>query len=165
MAIAWIDVVIISLVVLSAILSLFRGFVKEALALITWLVALWVAMAFYEELAVWLSQWIAVPSAQKVTAFALLFICVLLLGAMVNYLAGKLVDKTGLTGTDKMLGVVFGIARGAVIVAILVLLAGLTPVPQDPWWQDSMFLGYFEELAMWMRDFLPSEIANNITYA
>ena len=84
---------------------------------------------------------------------------------MVNYLAGKLVDKTGLTGTDKMLGVVFGIARGAVIVAILVLLAGLTPVPQDPWWQDSMFLGYFEELAMWMRDFLPSGIANNITYA
>jgi len=165
MAIAWIDVVIISLVVLSAILSLFRGFVKEALALITWLVALWVAMAFYEELAAWLSQWIAVPSAQKVTAFALLFICVLSLGAMVNYLAGKLVDKTGLTGTDKMLGVVFGIARGAVIVAILVLLAGLTPVPQDPWWQDSMFLGYFEELAMWMRDFLPSEIANNITYA
>jgi len=165
MAIAWIDVVIISLVVLSAILSLFRGFVKEALALITWLVALWVAMAFYEELAAWLSQWVAVPSAQKVTAFALLFICVLLLGAMVNYLAGKLVDKTGLTGTDKMLGMVFGIARGAVIVAILVLLAGLTPVPQDPWWQDSRFLGYFEELAMWMRDFLPSEIANNITYA
>jgi len=165
MAIAWIDVVIISLVALSAILSLFRGFVKEALALITWLVALWVAMAFYEELAAWLSQWIAVPSAQKVTAFGVLFVCVLLLGAIVNYLAGKLVDKTGLTGTDKMLGVVFGIARGAVIVAILVLLAGLTPVPQDPWWQDSQFLGYFEDLAMWMRDFLPSEIANNITYA
>ena len=62
MAIAWIDVVIISLVVLSAILSLFRGFVKEALALITWLVALWVAMAFYEELAAWLSQWIGPES-------------------------------------------------------------------------------------------------------
>ena len=165
MAIAWIDVVIISLVALSAILSLFRGFVKEALALITWLVALWVAMAFYEELAAWLSQWIAVPSAQKVTAFGVLFVCVLLLGAIVNYLAGKLVDKTGLTGTDKMLGVIFGVARGAAIVAILVLLAGLTPVPQDPWWQDSQFLGYFENFAMWMRDFLPSEIANNITYA
>jgi len=122
-------------------------------------------MAFYEELAAWLSQWIAVPSAQKLTAFGILFICVLLLGAIVNYLAGKLVDKTGLTGTDKMLGVVFGVARGAVMVAILVLLAGLTPVPQDPWWQDSQFLGYFEDLAMWMRDFLPSEIANNITYA
>ena len=165
MAIAWIDVVIISLIALSAILSLFRGFVQEALALITWLVALWVAMAFYEEFAVWLSQWITVPSAQKATAFGVLFVCVLLLGAMVNYLAGKLVDKTGLTGTDKMLGVVFGVARGAVIVAILVLLAGLTPLPQDPWWQDSQFLGYFEDLAVWMRDFLPSEIADNISYA
>ncbi|MEN8206553.1 MAG: CvpA family protein [Pseudomonadota bacterium] len=165
MAFAWIDVVILALIALSAILSLFRGFVREAVALATWLVALWVAMAFYEELGTILSQWISTPSAQKITAFAILFICVLLLGAIVNFLASKLVDKTGLTGTDKLLGIVFGVARGGVIVAILVLLAGLTPLPQDPWWQDSQFIGYFEELAMWMRSYLPNEIADNITYA
>ncbi len=108
MAMAWIDIAIIALIVLSAILSLFRGFVTEALALATWLVALWVAMTFYVELAAWLSQWIAVASAQKITAFAILFICTLLLGAAFNYLAGKLVARTGLSGTDKMLGVVFG---------------------------------------------------------
>lgn len=165
MAFAWIDVVILALIALSAILSLFRGFVREAVALATWLVALMVSMAFYEDLAAILSQWISTPSAQKVTAFAVLFVCVLLLGAIVNYLAGRLVDKTGLTGTDKMLGIVFGVARGGVIVAILVLLAGLTPLPQDPWWQDSQFLGYFEEFAMWMRNYLPTDIADNITYA
>ncbi len=165
MAFAWIDVVILALIALSAILSLFRGFVREAVALATWLVALMVSMAFYEDLATILSQWISTPTAQKVTAFVILFICVLLLGAIVNYLAGRLVDKTGLTGTDKMLGIVFGVARGGVIVAILVLLAGLTPLPQDPWWQDSQFLGYFEEFAMWMRNYLPSDIADNITYA
>jgi len=165
MAIAWIDIVILALIVLSAILSLFRGFVKEALALATWLVALWVAMSFYEPFATWLSQWITLASAQKITAFAILFVCVLLLGAVVNYLASKLVSRTGLTGTDKMLGIVFGIARGGVIVAILVLLAGLTPFPQDAWWQDSQFLDYFEEFALWMRSFLPAEIANNINYA
>jgi membrane protein required for colicin V production len=165
MAFAWIDVVILALIALSAILSLFRGFVREAVALATWLVALWVAMAFYEDLAAILSQWIATPSAQKITAFATLFICVLLLGAIVNYLAGKLVDKTGLTGTDKLLGIVFGVARGGVIVAILVLLAGLTPLPQDPWWQDSQFLGYFQELATWLRSYLPDDIADNISYA
>jgi membrane protein required for colicin V production len=165
MAFAWIDIVILALIALSAILSLFRGFVREAVALATWLVALLVAMAFYEDLAAILSQWITTPSAQKVTAFVVLFICVLLLGAIVNFLAGRLVDKTGLTGTDKMLGIVFGVARGGVIVAILVLLAGLTPLPQDPWWQDSQFLGYFEEFAMWMRNYLPSDIADNITYA
>ncbi|MGB5474828.1 MAG: CvpA family protein [Gammaproteobacteria bacterium] len=165
MAIAWIDIVILALVVLSAILSLFRGFVKEALALATWLIALWVAMSFYEPFATWLSQWITLASAQKITAFALLFVCVLLLGAVVNYLASKLVSRTGLTSTDKMLGIVFGIARGGVIVAILVLLAGLTPFPHDSWWQDSQFLSYFEEFALWMRSFLPEEIASNINYA
>jgi len=165
MAFAWIDVVILALIALSAILSLFRGFVREAVALATWLIALWVAMAFYEDLATMLSQWISVPSAQKITAFAILFICVLLLGAIVNYLAGKIVDKTGLTGTDKLLGIVFGVARGGVIVAILVLLAGLTPLPQDPWWQDSQFLGYFQELAMWLRSYLPNEMADSISYA
>jgi len=165
MAFAWIDVVILALIALSAILSLFRGFVREAVALVTWLVALWVAMAFYEDLAAILSQWISLPSAQRITAFAVLFICVLLLGAIVNFLASKLVNKTGLTGTDKLLGIVFGVARGGVIVAILVLLAGLTPLPQDPWWQDSQLLGYFQELAMWMRSYLPNEIADTITYA
>jgi len=165
MAFAWIDVVILALIALSAILSLFRGFVREAVALATWLIALWVAMAFYEDLATILSQWISVPSAQKITAFAVLFVCVLLLGAIVNYLAGRIVDKTGLTGTDKLLGIVFGVARGGVIVAILVLLAGLTPLPQDPWWQDSQFLGYFQELATWLRSYLPNEIADNISYA
>lgn len=164
MAIAWIDVVILALIALSAILSLFRGFVKEALALASWLVAFWVAMAFYEELGQWLSQWLIEPSVQKITAFSLLFICVLLLGAVVNYLTSKLVARTGLVGTDKMLGVVFGVARGAVIVAILVLLAGLTAMPQDSWWQDSQLLGYFEDIAMWMRGFLPGDIAANITY-
>ena len=124
MAFAWIDVVILALIALSAILSLFRGFVREAVALATWLVALWVAMAFHEDLAAILSQWISTPSAQKITAFAVLFICVLLLGAIINFLASKLVDKTGLTGTDRLLGIVFGVARGGVIVAILVLLAG-----------------------------------------
>ena len=161
---AWIDLAIIALVVLSALLSLFRGFVKEALALASWLVALWVSMIFYEDLAVVLSQWIAEPSLQNIAAFSILFISVLLVGALINYLASKLVVKTGLAVTDRMLGVVFGAARGLVIVAILVLFAGLTPMPQDSWWQSSQLLGYFQEFALWMRDFLPGDISENISY-
>ena len=161
---AWIDLAIIALVVLSAVLSLFRGFVKEALALASWLVALWVSMIFYEDLAVVLSQWIAEPSIQNIAAFSILFIGVLLVGALVNYLAGKLVVKSGLAVTDRMLGVVFGVARGIVIVAILVLFAGLTPMPQDSWWQSSQLIGYFQEFAMWMREYLPEDISENISY-
>ena len=161
---AWIDIAILALIVLSAVLSLFRGFVKEALALASWLVALWVALVFYEDFAAVLAQWIAEPPLQKIIAFTVLFILVLLIGAAINYLAGKLVSKTGLAGTDRMLGVVFGVARGSVIVAILVLLAGLTPVPQDSWWQESRLIGYFQEFALWMRDFLPAEFSKNISY-
>lgn len=161
---AWIDIVIIALIILSAVLSLFRGFVKEALALASWLVAFWVAMVFHEDLAAVLSQWLEEPSVQKIAAFSILFISVLLLGALVNYLAGKLVDKTGLTGTDRMLGVVFGVARGGVIVAVLVLLAGLTALPQDSWWQESRFLGYFQDFAIWIHDLIPEGMLGDITY-
>ena len=66
---AWIDIAIVALIVLSAVLSLFRGFVKEALALASWLVALWIAMVFYEDFAAVLAQWIAQPSLQKIIAF------------------------------------------------------------------------------------------------
>jgi len=161
---AWIDIVIIALIILSAVLSLFRGFVKEALALASWLVAFWVAMVFHEDLAAVLSQWLEEPSVQKIAAFSIIFISVLLLGALVNYLAGKLVDKTGLTGTDRMLGVVFGVARGGVIVAVLVLLAGLTALPQDSWWQESRFLGYFQDFAIWIHDLIPEGMLGDITY-
>ena len=161
---AWIDIAILALIVLSAVLSLFRGFIKEALALASWLVALWVAMMFYENFAQVLAQWIAEPSLQRIIAFTVLFVSVLLLGAILNYIAGKLVKKTGLAGTDRMLGVVFGVARGAVIVAILVLLAGLTPMPQDSWWQESHLIIYFQDFALWMRDFLPEEFSKNISY-
>ena len=54
-----------------------------------------------------------------------------------------------------LLGMVFGVARGALLVCALVLLAGLTPFPQDPWWQDSVLVPYFEELALWLKDLLP----------
>lgn len=161
---AWIDIAIIALIVLSALLSLFRGFVKEALALASWLIALWVAMIFYEDLAAILAQWIAEPSIQNIAAFSLIFIGILLVGALVNYLASKLVVKTGLAMTDRMLGVVFGLARGAVIVAIMVLFAGLTPMPQDSWWQSSQLIGYFQDFALWMREFLPRDISENISY-
>ena len=165
MAMAWIDIAIIALILLSSILSLFRGFVTEALDLAAWLVAFWVAMTFHEELALWLAQWVTLPSAQKPAAFILLFIAAWLLGALVNYLAGKLVRKSGLSGTDRLLGVVFGAARGVAIVTILVLLAGLTMMPQDPWWQDSQLLGYFEELALWIRGYLPAGVAEKISFA
>lgn len=160
----WVDYFILGVILLSGLLSLWRGFVKEALSLITWIAAPVIAIFFYEDFAPWFERWVSVPSARLALAFGILLVLVLILGGLVNYLVGQLVSKTGLTGTDRALGIVFGIARGVMVVGVLVLLAGLTQVPQDPWWQESVFLKHFVDLALWMRSFLPTDIAANIQY-
>ena len=161
----WVDVAIIIIVTLSALISVLRGFVKEALSLVAWVLAFWVAFTFHQNLATILSQYIDTPSLRLISAFALLFVVTLIIAAVVNNLISTLVKKSGLTGTDRMLGVIFGIARGMVIVAILVLMAGLTQLPADPWWHDSIFIKHFQEMAIWLKGFLPEDIANNFHYA
>ena len=73
-------------------------------------------------------------------------------------------QRTGMSGTDRLIGMVFGAARGILLVAILVLLAGLTPLPEEAWWVRSTLVGYFEELAFWLRDLMPPEIADRFRY-
>ena len=160
----WIDFAILGIVALSAVVSVIRGFVREALSLAAWITSFWVALTFTEELAVMFTDYISVPSLRLVTAFAILFLVTLLITSLVAYMASQLVRKTGLTGTDRMLGVIFGLIRGAVIIAILVLLAGLTPMPHDPWWKESIFIVHFQEMALWLRGFLPPDIAQNFQY-
>ncbi|KRT55795.1 CvpA family protein [endosymbiont of Ridgeia piscesae] len=160
----WIDILILIVVAISAIISLVRGFVSEALSLATWVVGFWVAWLFFRPLAVQLEPWIDVPSLRLGASFGLLLIVTLLLGAILNRFLALLVDSTGLTGTDRMIGMLFGIARGVLMVAILVLLAGLTPLPGDGWWHESSLIPYFEEMALWMKQNLPDDIARYFSY-
>ena len=113
---------------------------------------------------VWLEPYIDISSGRQAAAFASLFLATLLLAAMVNFLVGRLIDISGLSGTDRMLGMLFGMARGAVVIAALVLLLGYTPIPNDPWWGDSHLLHYFEDLALKMASYLPPEFTKNLSY-
>jgi membrane protein required for colicin V production len=159
-----VDYGVLVLVGLSAVLSLARGFVREALSLAGWVLAFWVALTFTREVAGGLPASLTVPSLRLVAAFLVLFLATLLVTALVNFLAGQLVERTGISGTDRLVGVIFGVGRGVVIVAILVLLAGFTALPQDPWWGDSQLLPHFEALALWIRSLLPPEIAEQVRY-
>ncbi len=161
----WVDYVIIGIIALSALISLVRGFVREALSLAAWVLAFWISWTFFRELALYFEQWINVPSMRLGVAFILLLVVTLILGGLVNYLVSQLVKKTGLTGTDRMIGIFFGIARGSVLVGIAVLLAGLTAIPADPWWHESMLISYFQDLAIWLRSLLPPDIADKFRYA
>jgi membrane protein required for colicin V production len=160
----WVDVAILVIIFLSAVISLFRGFVREAVSLATWVMAFWVAIGFSGKLEPMLHGSIDSSKVRLVVAFAILFLITLIVGAMVNYLIGQLVHKTGMGGTDRMLGVIFGIARGVVVIGILVLLGGIPQLSQESWWQGSMLIGHFQELAIWMRDFLPPDMARNFVF-
>lgn len=146
------------------LISLWRGFIKEAISLATWIVAVLAAMRFSDPFAAMLTPWIELPSARAVAGFVGVFFIVLILGALVGFLAGQLVKKTGLSGTDRVLGTVFGVARGVILVAILALLAGLTALPRDPWWQASRLLPRFERVALWLTQYLPAGVADNVRF-
>ena len=160
----WVDYAILTIIGISAFISILRGFIREAMSLLGWIIAIWVSLSFAEDVAALLVDKISVPSVRTASAFLILFFACLLVAGVANYLAGKLVEKTGLSGTDRMLGVVFGTVRGVVVVGILVLLAGFTAVPEDPWWDQSILLKHFETMAVELRGFLPPDVAANINY-
>lgn len=160
----WADYTILAIIGISIGISLVRGFTKEALSLAGWVIAVWVGLSFADGLQNLLEPLITVPSLRLIISFLILFLTALFLSGLVNYLAVQVIHTTGLSGTDRMVGIFFGIARGALIVAVLVLIGGMTPMPQDPWWKESQLLHYFQEMAIWLRQFLPTGIADSIRY-
>ncbi len=161
----WIDFAIIGLIAISLVIGLFRGLVKEAFSLLTWIIAVWVGLTFSREFATYLESFIVYPSARIATAFGILFLITLIIGGIVSYLLGVLVLKTGLTGSDRFAGMLFGIARGMVVVAVMVMLAGLTPLPEDSWWKESLLIPPFQSLALWLRDHVPAGMAGYLQYS
>lgn len=152
------DYVILGIIAISILVGAIRGFIKEAFSLAVWAAAFLVAFQYSGALALQLENHIELPSARTSLAFAGIFLAVLLVGGLLTFLIGKLVEKTGLSGTDRLLGGVFGGVRGLVLVLFLMLVAGMTPVPQDPWWQQSRSIQSLMPLAEWSAQFLPEYI-------
>jgi len=148
----WVDALILGVLVISALISLSRGFIKEALSLVTWIVAGIIAWMFGGSLAHHFEPYIDTPSVRVIAACAVLFLATLLIGALVNFLLAQLVRATGLTGTDRFLGMVFGAARGLLLVVVVVGLLSLAPVQQDIWWKQSTLIPHFLLIADWSKN-------------
>ncbi len=160
----WIDYAIISLIGISSLIGLLRGFIKEAFSLVLWVLAIWIGFTYSQAFSVYLEPFIQYPSARLAASFGILFFVTLILGAIISHLLSELVKKTGLTGSDRFAGMIFGIARGFAVVAIIVMLAGLTPLPKDAWWKESVLIPPFQSLAVWFRDNIPSGLAKYVSY-
>lgn len=160
----WIDIAILVIIALSMVLSFFRGYVQEILSLVSWIIAVWIAFHFAPTFAPYLAHFTKSNTVQHVGAGFFLGLLGLMAGAVISFLAGRLIHVSGLSGIDRLLGIVFGLVRGVFLIGVLVLLAGLTPLPRDPWWAESIFLKHFVVLAEWMRSYLPENIASNIIF-
>lgn len=154
----WLDYSIIGVILLSILISLIRGFFREAFSLVTWVAAFWVAFTFYGILAELLVKHFHSPTVRMIVAFGVLFVASLIIGALVNFLIGQLVDRTGLSGTDRLLGVIFGCARGVMLVTILLMMARLTPLPTEDWWKGSMLIPQFHPLETWLQGYMPQSM-------
>jgi len=154
----YVDYAVLGIIVISILVGALRGFIKEVFSLAVWAAAFLVAFQYSGALAMMLESHVELPSARTSLAFAGLFLVVLLIGGLITFLIGKLVEKTGLSGTDRLLGGVFGALRGLILILVVMLVAGLTPVPQDPWWQQSRTIQSLIPLAEWSAQFLPDYI-------
>ena len=155
----WIDYIIIGVIVISALISLLRGFVKEIFSLLAWILAFWVAVRYGPAVADRLFSMISTPSARLALGYLSSFLVTLIAGALFSHFMTLLVKQTQLQGTDRSLGLVFGALRGVLIVTVLIMLGRMTPLPDDPWWQRSTLVSYFEDLATWVQAQMPEEVA------
>ncbi len=164
MVLTTVDYVIIAIVTFSSILSVFRGFVKEALSLLLWLIAIALTASFNGLASDYLRNTIAFEPVRFAVATFGLFFVIMLIGSTINNIISKLMQSIGLGFFDRLAGFVFGVARGALIVLALVIVTPyLVDTVNEEWWLTSALIPYFEKfehvgagLLTWITELLLS---------
>jgi membrane protein required for colicin V production len=148
------DLLILSVLAISVLLGLVRGFVREAIGLLAWLGGLWLAWRYAPLLEPSLGGAVGEPPVSTWTARALILLFVLLVGWLLSAILSHLLRHSGLSLLlDRLLGATFGVLRGAVVVAVFVLLGEFVQLTSVEWWRESTLLPYFSELAGWIQTF------------
>lgn len=152
------DWVILAVALVSVIVGAVRGLFREALSLVIWAAALIMAALFADPVSASLGRWIDVESLRYPLAFAAVFVAMLLLGAVLQHVVGLLVEATGLSGLDRVLGTLFGMLRAGVL--LVVLAAVLEPLfASEAWWQESRLLPHLLAAQEEVIDFLRQAFA------
>ncbi|CEN56023.1 CvpA family protein [Candidatus Methylopumilus turicensis] len=158
------DYVVLAIVGLSIFFSVMRGFVREALALIGWVAAFFVAKTYTLELAPLLPKAIPTETLQYLAGFIILFLATLLVSSLLAIALSQVFEKVGLSWLDRGLGAVFGTLRGVMIVGVMVFLSGLTDLPKDTAWRSAMFSAPLEAMVLSAMPWMPKAIADRVKF-
>lgn len=159
---SWVDLVILAIIGVSVVISVWRGFVKEAFSLIGWVAAIWIGRVFVDDMQDLLSPYIGLPLPRIIVAFSILAISTLILSGILSHLFSQFVEFAKLGGADKVVAVFFGAVRGYLVVAVIALIAALFGAAQTSPWQESALTPLFEDVVLWMADFLPGKYTSDI---
>lgn len=158
------DYAVLGIVGLSVLLSIMRGFIREILALVSWVAAFLVAKLYTLELAPLLPNAIPSEALRFMAAFIILFLATLLICSLLAIALSQLFKNIGLTWVDRLLGALFGVLRGVAIVGTLVFLAGFTNLPKDTRWRSAMFSAPLEAMVLSAMPWFSSDIAEHVRY-
>jgi membrane protein required for colicin V production len=159
-----IDYAVLAIIALSVLFGVIRGLVREVLSLVAWISAFVAANFLAGEFAPLLPQGWATEELRLLVGFMVVFLVVLIAMSILAILASKLVKSAGLAWEDRAFGGGFGLARGLLVMIILVLLAGLTSLPRQPAWRNAWLSGPFETVAKRIKTWLPADLSQRIKY-
>lgn len=155
-----IDYVVIGLLALSMGMGIFRGFVKEVISLIAWIAAFTVATLYALPFAALFTSSAAhapgtsatdsVSTMAVVISYLALFAGVLILGSIIKFIVNYAVEGRGISVTNRLLGALLGIVRGAVVVLLVMFFVSLTAMANGALWKESVMVGYFKPAVKWV---------------
>ncbi|MDO9282944.1 MAG: CvpA family protein [Methylotenera sp.] len=158
------DYVVLIIIGLSIIFSVMRGMVREVLAILGWVAAFYVGRTYTDQVLPMMPIDIPSESLRVLAAFLVLFLATLLLASLLGIALSAIIRKVGLGWFNRLLGAMFGVIRGLLVVCVLVFLAGLTSAPQDERWRNAMFSAPIEALVISILPWIPENIAKHVKY-
>jgi membrane protein required for colicin V production len=155
----FVDLIIIGILGLSVVTGLFRGFVKELIALSVWVCAIWIGYIYCNDVSILLKPYISSEPLRLIAGFILILLLMVIFGAILNIMLGFILKASGLSGMDRILGMVFGLIRGIFIVSLLISAAKLTAIlPAEEQINQSFLYTKFTPITNWICSFYPKFI-------
>ena len=162
MDITSIDLLIIAVILISAVISLLRGLLKEVISLGSWVLALAASLRFTEPLVPFMPESIDVPSARHLAAFVSIFVAVIITGSIINALVNKQINGSPLSSANRISGAVFGAVRGLLIICLVISYAGSTTLPESRTWQQSVLIPRLKPLTDAIQKAAPNILSSEV---